>query len=112
MSFPSIKSIEAITTRENAKLIREYMEKRSYREHPSYLSWRAQFYHAPKVYEAVLHFAGLLLETHGTESFETRKGDYVDYCNAGDTYAPTLMYHGGRCRYLVGDWGTIAEREG
>jgi hypothetical protein len=45
----------------------------------------------------------------GLESFQTRKGEYVEYLNAGDTYAPTLIYRAGR--YFVGCWGDIAERE-
>lgn len=46
---------------------------------------------------------------HGAESFRTKRGDYVEYLNAGDPYAATLMYRNGR--YFIGNWGDIAERE-
>lgn len=100
-----------ITTSENAKIIRDYMENKTYRQRNDYHAWRAQFYRPPSIADAVLHFSGLILETHGTESLRNRKGEYIDYCNTGDSYAPTLVYHHGRGRYLIASWGDIAERE-
>lgn len=50
------------------------------------------------------------LGMHGVEEFRTRNGTRVLYCNAGDTYAPTLLRVGGH--YRVGTWGDVAERMG
>lgn len=52
-----------------------------------------------------------LIETHGVETFRTRRRNLrVIYCNAGDTYAATLLRVGRH--YRVGCWGDIAERYG
>lgn len=61
-----------------------------------------------------------LLETHGVESFRyrTRGGDtvLVEYANAGDTYASTVMVETRRRGFSVvrswklGDIGAICER--
>jgi hypothetical protein len=51
-----------------------------------------------------------LAGTHGIESFETRRDGWCDYLNAGDTYAPTLVWFRGK--YRVTTWGDIAERYG
>ena len=37
-----------------------------------------------------------------------RRSPAIGYCNAGDTYAPTLLRVDGA--YRVGDWGSIVER--
>lgn len=47
-----------------------------------------------------------ILNTHGVEGF-LENGQDVTYCNAGDTYAMTVMYHNGKLK--IGDWGTIVE---
>jgi hypothetical protein len=44
-----------------------------------------------------------LLGTFGVEGSEG-----LEYCNAGDTYALTVVRHGGR--FKVGSWGDIVER--
>lgn len=47
---------------------------------------------------------------HGVEylGLNRKTGKCVRYCNAGDTYAPTLVFHG---RTLsVGTWGDLVER--
>jgi len=46
------------------------------------------------------------------ESFQNKKGERIEYCNTGESYALTLVYHSGRGRYLVASWGDLAEREG
>ena len=52
-----------------------------------------------------------LAETHGVESAETTKGEYATYLNAGDTYAPTVIYWRGRYRVqTLGDFIETAER--
>lgn len=52
-----------------------------------------------------------ILNNYGVEGIleETDKGTIdIQYCNAGDTYALTLLYHKGKLK--IGDWGTIVER--
>lgn len=52
-----------------------------------------------------------LLESHGIESIEA----YIDgptlisYCNMGDPYTPTVMYHHIDSRFLVASWADIVE---
>lgn len=51
-----------------------------------------------------------LIETHGVEylGVHRRTGLPVYYCNAGDTYATTLIFHGENM--TVGDWGSLVEK--
>ena len=55
--------------------------------------------------EAVCHAAGF----HGVEYLgdHKRAGVSVYYCNAGDAYAPTLCFTGGRL--FVACWGDLVE---
>lgn len=65
----------------------------------------------PKWYDVRMHVLNAIEPgLYGLESFQTRKGEYVEYLNAGDTYTPTLIYRAGR--YFIGTWGDIVEREG
>lgn len=53
-----------------------------------------------------------ILRTYGVEYIPAgpnAKSPAIRYCNAGDTYAATLMYVYGR-GYCVGCWGDIVER--
>lgn len=47
---------------------------------------------------------------HGVEFLGShrRSGDLVYYCNAGDTYAGTMIFNGRRL--VVGTWGDMVER--
>lgn len=51
-----------------------------------------------------------ILRTCGVEflGFDKRSGRSVYYCNAGDTYATTVIFHGPRM--TVGCWGDLVER--
>ena len=51
-----------------------------------------------------------ILRTHGVEYLgkHKRTWDSVYYCNAGDTYAGTVLFHG--LRMFVGCWGDLVER--
>ncbi len=55
---------------------------------------------------------GMLLDRHGNDlaSQCTERGVALDiqYCNAGDTYAMTIMYVNGKL--CLGDWGSLVER--
>jgi hypothetical protein len=51
-----------------------------------------------------------IIGTHGVEhlGLHKRAHEHAYYCNAGDTYAPTVLFTG--LRMYVGDWGTLVER--
>lgn len=51
-----------------------------------------------------------LIGTHGVEflGIHKRTGESVYYCNAGDTYAGTILFSGLRC--FVGCWGDLVEK--
>lgn len=67
-------------------------------------------YHAPTTSDVRLHCLDALLETFGIEAFQTRNGEWVEYLNTGDTYAPTIVRMNGH--YRIASWGDIAERHG
>jgi hypothetical protein len=67
-------------------------------------------WHRPETSLLRLAVLDELAGTHGIESFETRRDGWCDYLNAGDTYAPTLVWFRGK--YRVTTWGDIAERYG
>jgi len=46
-----------------------------------------------------------LLHTYGVESLYPDVD--LDYCNAGDTYALTILYY--KDKLWIGDWGCVAE---
>lgn len=51
-----------------------------------------------------------ILSTHGVEYLgqHKRSGEHVDYCNAGDAYASTVVFIGMRC--VVACWGDYVEK--
>lgn len=51
-----------------------------------------------------------ILRTHGVEYLGTHKRSkqHLDYCNAGDPYATTIVFHGPRM--VVQCWGDLAEK--
>jgi hypothetical protein len=51
-----------------------------------------------------------ILKTYGVEFLgqNKRSGNYIYYCNAGDSYAPTVIFHG--LSMSVGCCGDIVER--
>lgn len=55
---------------------------------------------------------GILLDKHGNDvsgecSMSNVAAD-IQYCNAGDTCAITILYYNGKL--MVGDWGSIVEK--
>lgn len=65
---------------------------------------------APATSDLRLHCLDAELGTYGVEAFHTDRGELVEYLNAGDTYAPTIIRFRGA--YRVACWGDIAERHG
>jgi len=48
-----------------------------------------------------------ILGTHGVEGIREH-GQEIEYCNTGESYALTVMYHNGKLK--LGDWGSIVEK--
>jgi len=67
-------------------------------------------YNPPATSDVRLHCLDAELETSGVEAFQTRRGEWVEYCNAGDTYSTTILRFRGN--YRIGCWGDFAERHG
>lgn len=60
-----------------------------------------------------LHAIDVLLGTHGVESLghvSMHDGPPYEYCNAGDPYTTTLIYHRDADALRIGCWGDIAEK--
>lgn len=113
-NLPSVKTLSEVFG-DNAKKARQVLEadKTKLRElivEFNLESWRRQFYNPPRIADVKLAILDKLANTCGTESFQVKNTDWCDYLNAGDTYAPTLVYFRGR--YRVSSWGEIAERYG
>ena len=63
----------------------------------------------------VLHAVDVILGTDGVEHLgevDMRDGPPVEYCNAGDPYAVTLVYYRDADALRVGCWADAAERLG
>lgn len=61
-----------------------------------------------------LHAIDRVLGTHGVESLgpvSMREGPPYEYCNAGDTYATTLVYTRATDTLRIACWGDIVERD-
>lgn len=69
--------------------------------------WRA-CYHPPTTDAVRMEILNELAGTHGVEGFQLRDDSWVEYLNAGDIYATTLLLVRGK--YRVGCWGDIAKR--
>lgn len=73
-----------------------------------------QCHNAPDKHYATMLALDSLLGTHGVEyigEVDMRDGPPVEYLNAGDTYAATLVWYRDRVRpWSVESWGDVAER--
>jgi hypothetical protein len=66
-------------------------------------------YRPPATEDLRMTVLDALADTSGVEAVETKKG-MCEYLNAGDAYAPTLIFFNGT--YRVGCWGDVVERHG
>lgn len=62
--------------------------------------------------QEVLSEVNTILGTHGVESLFDQEnpaleGTEIYYCNSGDTYTQTILYHNGS--FYIGDWGSLLE---
>lgn len=114
----SLKSLLTIPgmTRDRAKLIRSIWLSKDeipFDQENAPRTWKWAFqecHHEPKRREMKRTAIDEIAEMHGVELLGIHKGsrDYVYYCNAGDTYAATILFHGGNLS--VGCWGDMVER--
>jgi hypothetical protein len=99
-------SLERITDADTAARIVRFIDgDEDPRSVPETDAWVRACYHEPGADEQALHAADVLLGTYGVEGWASDDGrSGVSYCNAGDTYEPTLFLVRGRFR--VSDLGT------
>lgn len=77
---------------------------------PQTKEWVDTCYRMPKFREIRRHAIDCILGTHGIEFLGIYKpsGEDVYYCNAGDTYATTILFIGRRL--IVTCWGELVEK--
>lgn len=115
VKYPSIKTIMQIkdVTKNDATRIKTIMQSQSRTADWCNDSKAAQHliassWNEPRLHELKLVAIDEILNTYGVEYIRTKKRT-IYYCNAGDTYATTVMRVAGR--YVVGCWGDIVERD-
>lgn len=72
--------------------------------------WRSSMWRR----SVVMHAIDRILGTHGVEPLgpiAMSSGPPFEYCNAGDTYAVTLVFDRDRDKLIISSWGDIAERD-
>lgn len=113
---PSVKALLQITgmTPETAARIRlawtQWDREKLLAECPKTACWHNSCHHEPELRNVRREAINELAETHGVEllGIHHRSGEYVEYCNAGDTCSTTILFHGSRM--FVGCWGDLVER--
>ena len=112
MRLPSVKPLSAVFG-DRAKEARELLEGvRNTRQYESVKTWEAQCLNPPSYHERLMCALDEIAETHGVEAL-WGAGQYwpeYEYLNAGDTYAPTLIYKLESGRFFVGCWGDLVEK--
>ena len=112
MITPSIKTLLTIpgVDADKAAALKRILtaSRRELEEMPAGAARVAECYHAPSTADLRLTCLDAELGTYGVEAFQDDKGQWVEYCNAGDSYALTIIRWRGN--YRVGCWGDIAER--
>jgi len=108
---PSVASIESAFPGKGKQAKAIFRMRRAELESlPAGLARIRECYNPPTTSDIRLHCLDALLETFGTEAFQTRNGTWVEYLNTGDTYAPTIIRINGH--YRIASWGDIAESQG
>lgn len=75
---------------------------------PNTIKWVKSCYNIPALNEIRIEAINEVLECYGVEYCESISGDYLSYCEAGDTYICTVCYYKGR--FIVSSWGDIVEK--
>ena len=99
MALPAIKTLSAVFS--EPKKAREILEMPRARllELPAGTERARVCYTPPLTHDIRLHCLNAIdRELHGVEAIESTAGQYADYLNTGDTYAPTVIYWRGAYR--------------
>jgi hypothetical protein len=114
MISPSIRKLQTlpgISIDQAREMKRVFlMNRREMLEYPGIRDFAQKFYNPAPNYILRMEILNRIFNTHGLESFETRKGEYVQFLNVGDPYILTIIRFRGN--YRVSDWGSIAEIHG
>lgn len=105
MRTPSIKTLSKVFENpKEAKRILQ-MSRSELLELVHVLQYANSAYNPRKTYDLRL-FALNYIDNglHGVESFQDRKGNYIDYLNTGDSYNDTLIYDGKYKVVCLGDY--------
>jgi hypothetical protein len=111
---PSAKALAAVfTDAAEAKRIIS-MDYAELRKLPAAQSRIGECFNPPSKYDVRMHCLNAIEPgLHGLEAMACVTGEYADYLNTGDTYAPTLIYWRGNYRVQsVGDFIETMERSG
>lgn len=113
MRKPSVKTLsQCFDDPKRARRIFE-MSQRELEQLPDVQTLISGCFHRPLNFVVRLHALNTAGGFHGAETLESAAGEYAEYLNAGDTYAPTVIYWGGRYRIQsVGDFVETMERRG
>lgn len=120
MNIPSVKTLSRICdSPAQARKLRKLLEIRNgckleamiAAECPHTQSWIDQCHNSPSLHDMKMNAADELIGTYGVEFIprgQNAQSPSIEYLNAGDTYAATLMFVRGS--FVVGCWGDIVER--
>jgi hypothetical protein len=111
MRLPSVKTLESIfgLRAKEARTILE-MNRAQLVETEAGSKRVRECLNPPDTVDLRMHVLNRLGHFHGVESVKVDR-HYADYLNAGDSYAPTLIYWNGRYRVQsYGDFIEIQER--
>jgi len=109
---PSVKALEGAFPGQGARLKQILtMSRDALDELPAGDARNRECYHRPTTSDVRLHCLNAEVEgCFGVESFQTKKGEWVEYLNTGETYAATICRFRGN--YLISSWGDLAEKHG
>ena len=114
MRKPSVKTL-ALVFGHDAKEARAIFDMpwAALKEHHAAQTRIKECYHHPKRYDVRMHVLDSLGHTCGLEGMESTSGEFADYLNTGDSYAPTVIFWRGQYRVQsVGDFVETMERQG
>lgn len=109
----SAATLETVTDPDTAKRIRaiwrELTREQLIAQFPAVEAFARQCFTRPDIRLLRRMAVDIALETHGVEylGISKRTGEWVYYCNAGDSYAATILFAGSRL--WVGSWADMVE---
>lgn len=127
MNYPSIKTLERAFPGKGKALRKLLVSDDAVNSHPAVLELVARCYSMPTIGHKRTTALDAELGTYGVEYIkgnDTQRSPSFEYCNAGDTYATTIIrfldndsifihlyeFNEDRGRYIVGSWGDIVKK--